>query len=109
MAHRKFLIGQRVLVRNTIDPSSAGDASNNIQAMDPETICELVAPEVNVRGKEGTILAYVQPVWNQHTTEGRPSLHQYEVDIDTIGTRLVLEPWLDSNPGDYKGPSAARR
>jgi hypothetical protein len=97
MEYRKFSIGQRVLVRDAIDPSFSGEATDNVQEINPNTISELLAPEMSIRGKKGTVLAYIQPVWDHHVAVGDGPLNQYQVDVDNVGARLVLEPWLDSN------------
>jgi hypothetical protein len=96
MANWKYLTGQRVQVRRSIEPLSPGDEPDNSGPLKPNDISLRLVPSEDVRGKMGTVLTRVQPVWDQNVSEGDQTLNQYEVDIDGVGSRIIIEEWLES-------------
>jgi hypothetical protein len=83
-------------VRTSIEALPSGNMLDKNETMTSNDIGAQLAPAEDVRGKLGTVLTCVQPVWEQNVSQGDQTLNQYEVDIDGVGARLIIEEWLES-------------
>jgi hypothetical protein len=89
MPEWKFLTGQRVWVKRSVDKPLPHDVPelNDISVRLP--------PSDEVLGKAGTILTRVQPVWATDVPQDDEMLHQYDVEIDGVGPMVIIEEWLE--------------
>jgi hypothetical protein len=89
----KFLIGQRVRVKRSVEKPPPHDVPelNDIPVRLP--------PSDDVLGKTGTILTRVQPVWTSDVPQGDEMLHQYEVEIDGVVSMVIIEEWPEPAEG----------